>query len=162
MHGRRLHAWLASPRDCACARISVMLACMMAAARSPGEAGTFSDYLRRVQNLYGFTSVAELARFLDIQQSSVSRWLDGSSEPSLANVRKISDRLDASVGEIMVEADILSKQDIGKQATRPRRLAPVLRDVQDFLDDPESTDREKQLLLKSIRGLLNIILEARG
>jgi transcriptional regulator with XRE-family HTH domain len=135
-----------------------MLARMMATARST----EFADFLRQIQETHNLGNIAELSRFLGIQQSSVSRWLDGSSEPSLANLRKIADRLDAPVGEVIVDAGVLTSREMGKVAAKPRRLAPVLRDVQDFLDDPRSTDKEKQFLLKSVRGLLNMIMERRG
>jgi len=110
---------------------------------------------------YGCQTVADLVRLVDLDQSSVSRYLSGQSEPTMENLRKIARGADRTVGDLMVAGGMATPQELGMVRPPTRRLAPVLRSVQDVLDDPVSTDMEEQFLLKSIRGLLNMVLEAR-
>jgi transcriptional regulator with XRE-family HTH domain len=107
----------------------------------------------RVALAKGGISGRELARRLDVSPNWVSLRITGQQAITPEDAVLIAETLGISLGELM-----------GTPPTRRRRLAPVLSDVQDFLDDEEhpATDREKQFILKAIRGLLNMTLEARG
>jgi len=145
-----------------------MLTCMMAAAtrrrrveRAEPTVNTFGEFLRKVMETHQCTSVAELVRLIGVDQSSVSRYLTGQNEPTLDNLRKIASSLGMTLGDLMVSGGIADAQELGQVATPPRRLAPVLRAAQDFLDHPDTTKKAERFLLKAYQGLLDMCIEAR-
>jgi transcriptional regulator with XRE-family HTH domain len=143
---------------------------MMAAAtrrrrveRPEPAVNTFGDYLREVMRTYECESVAELVRLLGVDQSSVSRYLTGQNEPTLANLRKIAEAQGASLGAVMVAGGIATREELGMviPATPPQRLATALRAAQDFLDHPDSSKQTKQWLVQMVRGLVDMCIERR-
>jgi transcriptional regulator with XRE-family HTH domain len=92
----------------------------------------------------------ELARRLNVSPNWVSLRTTGQQSITPEDAVLIAEGLDISLSDL-----------IGTPPNRTprRRLAPVLGDVQDFIDEV-ATDHEKQFLLKSIRGLLNMTIEA--
>ncbi|HEY6110037.1 MAG TPA: helix-turn-helix transcriptional regulator [Gemmatimonadales bacterium] len=140
-----------------------MMAATNSARRQPAaSANPFGDFLREVQSQYGCKTVADLVRLIGVDQSSVSRYLSGQSEPTPANLRKIAAKLGVTLGYLMVHAGIATREDLGmvEGSPVPLRTAPVLLAAQAFLDDPTSSRPEKDFLIRSVRALLNITLEA--
>lgn len=121
----------------------------------------FGDFLRGVMAAHGHESVADLVRLLEIEQSSVSRWLQGVSEPSLDNLRKIAGKLGTNLGELLAAAGVASREELGIAGGRARRMAPVLNDIQNFVEDKSTSDRQGQFVLKTARGVLNMAIESR-
>lgn len=121
----------------------------------------FGDFLREVSATHGCASVADLVRLIGVDQSSVSRYLSGQTEPTLDNLRKIASSLGMSLGSLMVAGGISPAEELGLAPAPQPRLASVLRDAQAFLDHPDSTKKAKQFLLKGYRGLLDMCVEAR-
>jgi transcriptional regulator with XRE-family HTH domain len=105
----------------------------------------------------GHETVADLVRFLEIEQSTVSRWLDG-GVPSIEKIRKVASRVGMTEFELLTAAGL-----VPGEPARPetRRMASALTAVQEFLDDPRSTKDQKQFVLQGVRQLLNMSIEAR-
>ena len=84
-----------------------MLARMMVAAKRTVTPSPFGDFLRQIMERYGHESIADLVRLIGVDQSSVSRWLMGQSEPSLDNLNKIANNLGLSMDELLIAAGVL-------------------------------------------------------
>lgn len=111
---------------------------------------------------HGCQTIADLVRVLDGDQATISRWLDGSRDPTLGNYRKVAQQLDRTLAEVLVGAGI-PEEEVGITATKPRRFAPVLVAIQNLLDRMDPEDKElmkfQQHWLAAMRQQLGMATE---
>lgn len=132
-----------------------MLGRMMVATRKHDRQATtqLAIFLREIMETYGHQHVADLVRLVDVDQSSVSRYLSGQSEPTLTNLRRMANGLDMTIGELMVVAGLATDEELGR-VVQSRKYAKVLQEIQDVEDT--ATDEEAQVLLLVVRDALNM------
>jgi transcriptional regulator with XRE-family HTH domain len=77
----------------------------------------FPRYLQAKLNDRGWTK-AELARKADLAASMITRWLDGSTLPTIPAARRLADVLDTTVVDILVASGQLTPEEGRQEAVR--------------------------------------------
>lgn len=116
--------------------------------KDPARSEYSADQLRVVMSRTG-VNYSELARRIGRSRE----WVSGRARGTY--VITPSDAIEIVQGLGIGLSDLMDTPSVPVL----RRLAPVLVEVQvEILDDPDSTDEEKQWLLSNIRHLMNTIL----
>lgn len=92
----------------------------------------WAGYLNAAMASAGFTRPSDLARAAGIKQPLISRWLDGTSIPDVASLRKLAKPLGVTLLELMVAAGHLTPAEAHMKSTPRKPPAP---DVTKLTDD---------------------------
>ncbi|MHB1739690.1 MAG: helix-turn-helix domain-containing protein [Actinomycetes bacterium] len=108
-------------------------------------APSWSVWLSDRMAAVGFETSSDLARAARIPDSVISRWRSGSTQPSLAQLRRLQRALQAPLVELLVVSGHLTPDEAGLQA--PSQPTRVLKDVKDAIrHDPDLPDDLRHLL----------------
>ena len=119
------------------------------------------EYLAGLMEQRGLT-VYGLARLADVPDSSLYRCLEGKQNLGYESLRRIAPHLGVRLGDLLIKAGT-TPEELGTVGTPPkvRRFAAVLREIQDAIDDPRTSDAEAQRLLRTVRGIFTMWAEMR-
>lgn len=92
----------------------------------------WADYLTAAMASAGYTRASDLAKASGVKHPVISRWMDGTSLPDVASLRRLVKPLGVPLLELMVAAGHLSPQEANMKAA-PRK--PVPPDVTKLTDD---------------------------
>ena len=107
----------------------------------------------------GFESDADLAAASGVDASALSKWQSGAGTPSVDNLRKVAPHLQTRLGDLMVEAELATAEELGMKG-QPPKLPPAkvdagLREVADLLADSHIPAADKD----ELRGLVAEAIE---
>ncbi|WP_290863924.1 helix-turn-helix transcriptional regulator [Hamadaea sp.] len=116
----------------------------------------FGWYLRALMEAHGFASDGELAAATGVSASLISRYQSGDIEPSVQNLRRLAPYLGVSLGELMVEANLATREELGMvpRAAATTKLDASLAEAQRLLSDPTRPDSAKEYLRDTLRGAI--------
>lgn len=125
-------------------------------ARSTTDFGT---YLHRLMSDNGFEKAADLARAAKVPASSLSRWSDGSSMPTVEALRAVAPHLGVRLGDLMVVAGLATKAELGMVGAPPAPRAPLPPGVQKAMSrflSPKYTQAAKATLDTAIARTVDL------
>lgn len=132
----------------------------------PGNETTteFGVYLRRLMAESGFSRPADLARAAKVPASSLSRWSDGTTSPTVDALRQMAPHLGVRLGDLMVKAQLATAAELGMVGSPPPPRAPLppqLQRVVSLLLNPKITEHAKTVLLGAIDRTVDLWEEMR-
>jgi transcriptional regulator with XRE-family HTH domain len=115
----------------------------------------FGRYLRQHMDAQGFDTDAELARAAAMDASMISKWQSGEAAPTIPKLRQVAGPLKVRLVDLLVEADILTAEEIGMAGapTTPPLPAPLSR-VLRIVNDPNVSQPERDHLLRAVEAAL--------
>lgn len=119
----------------------------------------FGWHLRGLMDANGFESDADLAAASGVDASALSKWQSGAGTPSVDNLRKVAPHLHTRLGDLMVQADLATAEELGMKG-QPPKLPPAkvdagLREVAELLADSHIPTADKE----NLRGLVAEAIE---
>jgi transcriptional regulator with XRE-family HTH domain len=114
----------------------------------------FGWHLRALMEAHGFLSDGELEVATGVSASLISRYQSGDIVPTAQNLRRLAPHLGVSMGELMVEAGLATREELGMvpRAAAASRLDPSLAEAQRLLADPARPEAAKEYLRDTLRG----------
>lgn len=108
----------------------------------------WAAYLTAAMRAAGYQRASDLARAAALKHPLISRWMDGTSLPDVASLRKLSGPLGIPLLELMVAAGHLTPAEV-KMKAKPR--PPVAPDVSHLTDDELLEEVGRRLSSRSRR-----------
>ncbi len=122
----------------------------------------FARFLRGIMADHGYTSNVDLARLLDVEPATISRWLAATGEPSIDNLRHAAPNLRMLLVDLMVEAGVISEAEAGHKPLPARPLPREIRLTLELLDKLEKEnvpERYPKALLQGVGHARTYFLE---
>jgi transcriptional regulator with XRE-family HTH domain len=123
---------------------------------------TFGEYLRQLMRAAGYEKAADLVKVAGISHGNLSRWLEGSSVPSIEALRRISPHLGVGLVPLMIRAGLVTKEELGvtgSPAPAGPPLPPIVRDIILRLTGPGLTERQKRALVNHLEYSVELFYE---
>lgn len=129
------------------------------------EATRFGRYLRALMDAKGYSSDAELSRATGVDSSMISKWWSG-TQPNIHSLRKLAPHLGVRVGDLIVNAELATPEELGMVGEPPPPPPPAPRDplirkVAAALADDSIPSDERDRLRRGMQHALDLWLEWR-
>jgi transcriptional regulator with XRE-family HTH domain len=89
----------------------------------------FGIYIELLMERAGYNTPAALARATGITDTTISRWLQGKKTPTISNLRALAPVLDIRLGDLMIQAGLVTAAEVGQAGAAPPPLPPVVREI---------------------------------
>ncbi len=111
----------------------------------------FAEYLRALMDTAGISDYAELSRLSGINQTQLSNWRRGISQPSRESLSKIAPVLGVRASNLWLVADLADEEELGLDerpdlTVLPRAIAELI----DVWRDGRLSDEQRAALLSAV------------
>lgn len=114
---------------------------------------TWPEYLLALMADQGIGAKADFARLVGVNESVVSRWLSGQSQPSVSHLRAVARRTGARLPHLLVVAGHVEAEELDLEPVveLPSRHGEV--DVRSAILGSSLDERDKRLLLAQYEAM---------
>lgn len=113
----------------------------------------FNEFLEARMRVEGIADRAELSRLSDVDQTQLSNWRRGKSQPSRGSLKKIAAVIHASPASLYLMAGLDEPSDLEmKSGLDMRQIPDALNELIDLYNSSSVNDDERRVLLIQARS----------